>query len=90
MKRRIFWDYRELNKSSKKDHFPLPFLDQVLDGLAGKSSSLSLMDSVITIKSRLAQRTKIKPPSLVIGVPFLIGSFLLDYVMLLPLFRGQF
>jgi len=32
----IFVDYRELNKETKKDHFPLPFIDQVLDGLAGK------------------------------------------------------
>jgi len=34
-KRRIYVDYRELNKPTKKDHFPLPFIDQVLDGLAG-------------------------------------------------------
>jgi hypothetical protein len=33
---RIFVDYRELNKSIQKDHFPLPFIDQVLDTLAGK------------------------------------------------------
>ena len=33
---RIFVDYRELNKATKKDHFPLPFIDQVLDSLVGK------------------------------------------------------
>jgi len=33
---RIYADYRELNKSMQKDHFPLPFIDQVLDTLAGK------------------------------------------------------
>lgn len=32
---RIFVDYRELNKETQKDHFPLPFIDQVLDSLAG-------------------------------------------------------
>ena len=33
---RICIDFRELNKSTLKDYFPLPFIDQVLDTLAGK------------------------------------------------------
>ena len=33
---RICVDYRELNKATLKDHFSLPFIDQVLDIIAGK------------------------------------------------------
>ena len=32
---RICIDYRKLNKATRKYHFPLPFLDQMLDQLAG-------------------------------------------------------
>ncbi|XP_072084494.1 uncharacterized protein [Arachis hypogaea] len=28
-------DYRKLNKATRKDHFPLPFMDQMLETLAG-------------------------------------------------------
>jgi hypothetical protein len=30
-------DYISLNKVTQKDHFPLPFIDQVLDNLSGKT-----------------------------------------------------
>eukprot|EP00253_Pinus_taeda_P028534 PITA_28534 len=33
---RICVDYKELNKATQKDHFPLPFINQVLDTYAGK------------------------------------------------------
>ncbi|CAN6447752.1 unnamed protein product [Victoria cruziana] len=34
---RVCIDYRKLNAANRKDHFPLPFLDYVLDKLAGQS-----------------------------------------------------
>ncbi|PIN00194.1 DNA-directed DNA polymerase [Handroanthus impetiginosus] len=33
---RVCMDYRKLNKATRKDHFLLPFIDQMLDRLAGK------------------------------------------------------
>ncbi|XP_074592482.1 LOW QUALITY PROTEIN: uncharacterized protein LOC141848351 [Curcuma longa] len=34
---RVCVDYRKLNEASRKDHYPLPFIDQMLERLAGKS-----------------------------------------------------
>nr|GEV06411.1 reverse transcriptase domain-containing protein [Tanacetum cinerariifolium] len=32
---RVCFDYRNLNKATRKHHFPLPFIDQMLERLAG-------------------------------------------------------
>src|SRR5579862_2381114 len=34
---RVCIDYRKLNTATKKNHFPLPFIDQMLERLAGHS-----------------------------------------------------
>ncbi|CAA7392252.1 unnamed protein product [Spirodela intermedia] len=34
---RVCIDYRKLNSVTRKDHFPLPFTDQILEKLAGKN-----------------------------------------------------
>ena len=33
---RVCMDSRKLNAWTEKDHFPMPFIDQMLDRLAGK------------------------------------------------------
>ncbi|GJX69066.1 reverse transcriptase domain-containing protein, partial [Tanacetum coccineum] len=32
---RVYINYRKLNKATRKDHFPLPFMDQMIERLAG-------------------------------------------------------
>ena len=32
---RVCIDYRKLNAATRKDHFPLPFVDQMLERVAG-------------------------------------------------------
>jgi len=34
---RMCIDYRKLNQATRKDHFPLPFMDQMLERLVGKA-----------------------------------------------------
>ena len=34
---RVCIDYRKLNAATKKDHFPLPFINQILDRIAGQT-----------------------------------------------------
>lgn len=41
---RVYVDYRELNKATRKYYFPLPFIDQVLNNLSSKNY-LSFLDS---------------------------------------------
>ena len=33
----MYVDYRKLNKATKKDHFPLPFIHEILGRLANQS-----------------------------------------------------
>ena len=37
-------DYKKLNIATRKDHYPLPFIDQMLDRLAGRHSHFCFLD----------------------------------------------
>nr|GEW59943.1 reverse transcriptase domain-containing protein [Tanacetum cinerariifolium] len=41
---RVCIDYRKLNEATRKDHFPLPFMDQMLERLAGNEYYCFLND----------------------------------------------
>ena len=43
---RVCINYRKLNTAIRKDHFSLPFIDQMLDRLAGHPYSVFLMDTL--------------------------------------------
>ncbi|GJY89965.1 reverse transcriptase domain-containing protein [Tanacetum coccineum] len=54
---RVCIDYRKLNEATRKDHFPLPFMDQMLERLAGNEYYCFLLwHSWVIFRS---QKTKI-------------------------------
>jgi len=82
-------DYRKLNKATKKDHFPLPFIDEMLERLANHPFSVSLMGIQVTTRYRFIQMTKAKPPLHVHMELMLTVECLLDYVMLQLLSKDE-
>ncbi|GKC57311.1 reverse transcriptase domain-containing protein [Tanacetum coccineum] len=49
---RVCIDYRKLNEATRKDHFPLPFMDQMLERLAG-NEYYCFLDGFSDAKARL-------------------------------------
>ena len=79
---RMCIDYRKLNKASRKDHFPLPFIDQMLERLANHPY-YCFFDGYS--KYSYIQMIKRKQHSHALMVPLLIEGCHLGYVMLQPL-----
>ena len=60
---RVCVDYRDLNKASPKDDFPLPHIDILVDN-AAKKATYSFMDGFFGYNQiRMAEEDKKKPPS---------------------------
>ena len=79
-------DFRKLNKATRKYHYPLPFIDQMLERLSKHTHTFaSLMDILVFHKYRFLNLIKKRPLSLVPLELMLIDVCLLVYAMhLLP------
>nr|GEU91259.1 reverse transcriptase domain-containing protein [Tanacetum cinerariifolium] len=57
---RVCIDYQKLNEATRKDHFPLPFMDQMLERLAETSTIVFSMEkSHFIVKERIVLNHKI-------------------------------
>ena len=82
---RMVIDFRKLNKATKKDHYPLPFIDQMLERLS-KHTHFCFLDGYSGF-SQIPVSVKDQPKLLLLAllVLLLIDVCLLVYVMhLLP------
>jgi hypothetical protein len=77
---RMCIDYRKLNKATKKYHFPLPFINEILERLTNHSFFLDGYSGYHQIL--IHPMTKAKPLLHVHMKLMLIVECLLDYVML--------
>nr|GEW36325.1 reverse transcriptase domain-containing protein [Tanacetum cinerariifolium] len=78
---RVCIDYRKLNEATVKDHFPLPFMDQMLERLAGNKYFCFLDGFSGYFQIPIHPMDK-KQHSHVPSIPTLIGECLSDYVIL--------
>jgi hypothetical protein len=79
-------DYRKLNKATKKDYFPLPFIDEMLEHLANHSS-VFLMGILDITRFRSILMIRAKPLLHVLMKLMFIVECLLDYVTHQLLFK---
>nr|GFA03990.1 reverse transcriptase domain-containing protein [Tanacetum cinerariifolium] len=77
---RVCIDYRKVNEATRKDHFPLLFMDQMLERLAG-NEYYCFLDGFFGIRR--------KPHSPAHTARFLIAACLLGYAILQARFRGH-
>ncbi|GJU32409.1 hypothetical protein Tco_1175998 [Tanacetum coccineum] len=82
---RVYIDYHKLNDATRKDHFLLPFMDQMLERLAG-NEYYCFLDGFSDIFK--FPKTKIRPPSLALMGCLPADVCLSVYVMLRARSKG--
>nr|GEV17997.1 DNA-directed DNA polymerase [Tanacetum cinerariifolium] len=85
---RVCIDCRKLNDATRENHFPLSFMDQMLERLAGNEFYCFLDGFLAIFKSQLIHQTKKRPLSHVFMEHLLIEECLLAFAMLLGHFKG--
>jgi hypothetical protein len=84
---RMCIDYRKLNKATKKDHFPLPFIDEMLERLANHAYFCFLdgYSGFMQIPIHPVLTVKIRQPSheftFYVGITFVSYSLVLTPVV---------
>lgn len=78
---RVCIDYRKLNEATWKDHFPLLFIDQMLERLNGHEFYYFLGSYLGYNQIPIALRTNERSPLLVLMTHLHIGECLLDNAM---------
>ncbi|XP_060210537.1 uncharacterized protein LOC132637474 [Lycium barbarum] len=46
---RIYMDYHKLNEATRKDHYPIPFIDQMLDKVLEKEVKFLFDDACVKV-----------------------------------------
>ncbi|GKA66221.1 reverse transcriptase domain-containing protein [Tanacetum coccineum] len=82
-------NYRKLNEATRKDHFPLPFMDQMLERLAGNEYYCFLDDFSGYFQILIDPNAKKRPHSHAHTERLLIAACLLVYAMHQARFREK-
>ncbi|GKF21746.1 hypothetical protein Tco_0070384, partial [Tanacetum coccineum] len=85
---RVCIDYRKLNNATQMDHFPLLFIDQMLERLAGHEYYCFLEGFFGYFQIPIALKIKRKPRSPALTGPSHTNEFPSGYAMPRPLFNA--
>nr|GEW48335.1 reverse transcriptase domain-containing protein [Tanacetum cinerariifolium] len=86
---RVCIDYRKLNEATRKDHFTFPFMDQMLERLAGNQYYCFLDGFSGYFQIPIDPKDQEKPHSLVHTERLLTAACLLGYAMYRARFREK-